>query len=77
MVDITEEERKCINRYQYETYYHMGMAQPEESIVQNTGLQLLDGHQAVAYARIRELGNGDFERTSRQRIVMEAILHKV
>ena len=40
--------------------------------VDSPGYQLLDGLQAVAYCRIRYVGN-DFERTSRQREVIKAI----
>ncbi len=40
------------------------------------GTQILDGKQALAYSRIRKTGNGDFERTERQRIVLEKILKK-
>lgn len=40
------------------------------------GIQLLNGLQAVAYARIRYSGNGDYERTDRQRKVLEEILKK-
>ena len=39
------------------------------------GAQTLNGQQALAYARIRKLdSDGDFSRTSRQRMVMQAIL---
>lgn len=36
----------------------------------------LNGTQATAYARIRKVGNGDFERTQRQRKVIEAMVEK-
>jgi LCP family protein required for cell wall assembly len=36
----------------------------------------LTGMQAVGYARIRHLGNGDFDRTLRQRSLMSALLEK-
>ncbi|MEG2428991.1 MAG: LCP family protein, partial [Oscillospiraceae bacterium] len=41
-----------------------------------SGLQKLNGSQAVAYARIRHVGNGDFERTDRQRKVMQELFNK-
>lgn len=41
------------------------------------GSQTLDGKQALDYSRIRKTGNGDFERTQRQRLVLEEILKKV
>ena len=37
----------------------------------------LSGFQAVAYARNRYVGNGDFERTQRQREVMLSLLEKL
>lgn len=36
----------------------------------------LNGYQAVAYARIRHVGNSDYERTSRQREVLTSFLGK-
>nr|WP_300005696.1 LCP family protein [Tissierella sp.] len=40
------------------------------------GLQTLNGRQAVSYSRIRKTGDGDFERTERQRFVLEQVIHK-
>lgn len=40
------------------------------------GTQTLDGKQALAYSRIRYTGNGDFERTERQRVVLEKVINK-
>ena len=40
------------------------------------GLQHLNGTQALAYARIRHVGNNDFERTERQRTVLTALFDK-
>lgn len=40
------------------------------------GLQILNGKQALAYSRIRKTGNGDYERTERQRRVLEKIIDK-
>lgn len=42
----------------------------------STGTQLLNGAQALAYSRIRKTGNGDFERTERQRVVLEYVINK-
>jgi len=41
------------------------------------GIQNLNGIQAVAYSRIRYFGNGDFQRTERQRIILSGILKKL
>ena len=43
----------------------------------NAGLQKLTGRQAVAYTRIRGVGNGDYERTERQRSVLVALFSKM
>lgn len=41
----------------------------------NSGLQHLNGNQALSYSRIRKLDtDGDFSRTNRQRTVLEAIV---
>lgn len=42
----------------------------------DAGEQVLNGAQATAYARIRKVGNGDFERTQRQRAVVSAMIKK-
>lgn len=40
------------------------------------GTILMNGNQALAYARLRYVGNADFERTQRQRLVIEKIIEK-
>lgn len=45
--------------------------------ITQSGLQTLDGKQAVAYSRIRKVGDGDSERTERQRRVMIQIFSKM
>ncbi|RZS92357.1 LCP family protein [Cuneatibacter caecimuris] len=44
-----------------------------EYLFQGGGTVHMNGMQAVAYARIRYVGNSDFERTERQRKVLEQI----
>ena len=39
--------------------------------------QVLNGRQAVSYARIRKTGNGDYERTERQRRVLSYCINKL
>ncbi len=41
------------------------------------GKNLLSGQQALAFCRIRYVGNGDFERTDRQRRVISTILDMI
>ncbi len=47
----------------------------QSALLTKAGLQLLDGQQAIAWARIRKL-DSDYERTSRQRTVMMTLLKK-
>ncbi len=44
--------------------------------ITESGKQSLSGSQAVAYSRIRYAGNGDFDRTERQRRVLYEIFNK-
>ncbi|SHE81342.1 LCP family protein [Caloramator proteoclasticus] len=39
----------------------------------NEGLQILNGEQALAYSRLRYYGHGDYERTERQRRVINEV----
>lgn len=45
-------------------------------LLQTTGMQNLTGVQAVGYARVRYAGDGDFERTERQRSVLSSMFNK-
>lgn len=45
-------------------------------LLKKSGLQTLTGNQAVAYCRIRKVGNNDYERTQRQRRVLESLFSK-
>lgn len=40
------------------------------------GVNNLNGSQALAYSRIRYVGNGDFGRTNRQRVVLNSLMNK-
>lgn len=42
-----------------------------------SGLQTLKGRQAIAYSRIRYVGHADYERTERQRRVLNEIFKKI
>ena len=49
----------------------------EHAIMDEPGLLLSDGVQAVAYARNRFVGNSDYSRTQRQRYVIQQMIEKV
>lgn len=72
-IEITEQERKMINDLIVEIDYFVGSKTAQ---VKKAGVQNLTGAQATAYARIRKTAGNDFKRTSRQRIVLEAMLNK-
>lgn len=69
----TEDELYWINQYLMDVNDKVKSNSPD---VPGTGSQLLDGSQALAYCRVRYVGNGDFDRTQRQRAVFEQVLSK-
>lgn len=75
-IDIkSDAERQLLNKYLSDTTRESGgtiTANP----VNGTGKQHLSGAQALAYSRIRYVGNGDFERTQRQRTVFQQVFKK-
>ena len=73
-IDIQPEEVRPMNKYISET---ARVADKEGNLIQQAGLQQLDGVQATTYARIRSTAGGDFKRAERQRLVIEKIVDKV
>lgn len=49
----------------------------EEDLLPTPGTYNLNGYQALSYARIRKVGNGEYERTERQRALLQLALEKV
>lgn len=73
-LDVKDTEIPLMNRHMREVAKIEGVQGVE---LHHAGLQTLNGKQAVAYARIRYVGNGDFERTERQRKVLGQMVKKV
>lgn len=73
-IDIKQSEIKTANEYIVELA-KLGRTDPQ--YIEHPGVQNLSGMQALAYTRIRYVGNGDFERTDRQRKVLEALFQKI
>ncbi len=73
-VNIEEDEIAMVNKYVSDTAYVEGL---EWTPIYNPGYQLVSGVQAVGYSRIRKVGDGDYERTERQRTVLSAIIRKL
>ena len=72
-VDVTAAEARLVNKYVYEAEYHTKLKSHNGKVVE--GVNTLDGIQALSYARIRAIGS-DFQRTERQRTVVNAMLTK-
>ena len=71
---VTAEEAAEINRYNGDTAAICGIEY--KTIPLEAGTYHLNGSQVVSYARIRSIDN-DFVRTSRQRIVLNAVFEKL
>lgn len=73
-IDITtEEELYWVNEYINDVNAIVSTDSPHLTTL---GQQMVDGSQALAYCRVRYAGDGDFERTLRQRVVFEQVLSK-
>ena len=72
-VEITEAERKNANKFIKEMADEAGV---KAELIKESGEVTLYGYQAVAYTRIRYVGNADFQRTERQREVMRKLMDK-
>jgi len=72
-VEITEAERKNANKFIREMALEEGI---EPDYIEESGTVTLYGYQAVSYSRIRQVGNSDFQRTQRQREVMQKLMNK-
>lgn len=72
-IEITKDELKYINGYITETVNSTGIGSYQ---IHETGMQHLDGIQAVAYSRIRYTAGNDYKRTERQRTVLAAVFEK-
>lgn len=72
-LDITTDELKYINDYIKSLNKLNGTT---SSNITTSGIQKVDGTQALAYCRIRYTDGGDFERTHRHRIVLNQLFEK-
>lgn len=72
-IDVKQNEISMLNGLMNEV---AGIQKVSPKHITKSGLQVLNGKQAVAYSRIRYVGNGDFERTERQKRVLTAMIEK-
>ena len=75
-VKITDEEAEGMKAPMAEQNKIMNKEKGSDYLTHGGKLNL-NGNQALAYARLRYVGNADFERTSRQREVISKIIEKV
>ena len=75
-IEIKDYEGNQINNNLVEINNIEGLPKGTDYI-KGYGLKTLNGRQAVAYSRIRKEGNGDYERTQRQRKVLMQLIRKV
>lgn len=73
-IEVDEAEISHLNNYQVETSKSLGYNSFTK--VTQTGMQTLNGIQAVSYCRIRYTAGDDFKRAERQQEVIQAILDK-
>lgn len=69
-VTVTESE------YEHLQSYYRTKKKYKDALKIKPGKNNMNGIQALCYSRIRKEGNGDFRRTERQRIVLQAIFTK-
>lgn len=74
-VEVSKSERTQLNNILKSYNLKMGIKQ-NDGLLQSSGLQVLTGRQALSFSRIRKI-DSDFERTNRQRTVVEAAFHKM
>ncbi|QGU94265.1 LytR family transcriptional regulator [Clostridium bovifaecis] len=70
-LDVSKSEMNEMNKFIPE------VNPKDPHLVKEPGFQHLDGQQVLSYARIRKIGNGDYDRTQRQREVVSAIIDKL
>lgn len=78
-IELTKTEASAINTYLKKNppaYDNQDKSYQRQALEKVSGVQHLDGVQAVMYARLRSIDN-DFKRTERQRHLLELLLAKV
>jgi polyisoprenyl-teichoic acid--peptidoglycan teichoic acid transferase len=73
-VDVKQSHISELNKY-IEEVAKIKKSRPH--LIKKPGLQNLDGAQTLSYVRIRHVGDGDFDRTERQREVLSILFEKV
>lgn len=74
-VNVEEYEINQLNKYTIETAENIG--REDYQLVEEPGIQTLEGVQAVSYGRIRKGVGDDFKRTERMRTVVSLVTEKL
>lgn len=75
-IDVTDDEAQEINNILFSEVNGLMGDDQWSDFLDGGGKLHLNGKQALSYARIRYVGNSDFERTSRQREVITKVIPK-
>lgn len=75
-IDVSSMELEYLNAY-IDDLNHNSPDNSRVGHLETSGVQILTGREAVAYMRIRYVGDGDFERMQRQREVISSALEGV
>ena len=73
-LDITDEEAIGMKAPMYEQNKYLGNPQGTDYLSCGGNGIMVNGNQALGYARLRYVGNADFMRTERQRTVINSLL---
>lgn len=76
-IDVDDNEIPVLNSYLQEINVLTKTPEGTDYLTSGGKNLKLTGRQALAYSRIRYVGNGDFGRTQRQRIVLDAVFSKM
>lgn len=74
-IEVSDAEAEVMNRYIRELNRLEGSEEAKDQLNKGGTLHL-NGKQTLAYTRVRYVGNADFDRTERQRTVLEKVFEK-
>ena len=75
-INVTDDEVSVLNNYISEINKLEGRPENQDKL-EKGGTYKLNGVQALGYSRIRYVGNADFQRTERQRTVLEKVIENM
>ena len=73
-INVSDSEAEAINQILHDEVNELMGDAIDSDYLSSGGKYKLNGKQALSYARIRYVGNADFERTERQREVLSKLL---